>query len=263
MAAVRSLRNLARLFGIASTLARFDALFALETLGVAPGLVATARLLCPTARAARGLRPGQRLARALQALGPSFIKLGQMLATRSDLVGDEVAADLSELQDRLPPFPGKAAKQIVARELGRDIDALYRSFDEEPVAAASIAQVHFAVTADGREVAVKVLRPRIEQAFARDLDLFFWVAATVEQLQPALRRLKPMEVVKTFAATVRVEMDLRLEAAAGSELAENFAGDPDLVVPKVDWTRTAKRVLTLARVHGIRIVNPDITSTRT
>ena len=121
----------------------------------------------------RARRPGERLAAALQELGPSFIKLGQALSTRADLLGEQVAADLAQLQDHLPAFPGAAARRIIEAELGQPIDALFTSFDDTPVAAASIAQVHFAVTTDGREVAVKVLRPGIELAFERDLDLFF------------------------------------------------------------------------------------------
>jgi len=252
MGAIRGFRNLARLVGIARTLARNDALFALHTLGAAPRLAAAAGCLWRPKRAA-GLRPGQRLARALQELGPSFIKLGQMLATRSDFLGEEIAADLSELQDRLPPFPAADAKATVAAELGHPVEALFSRFEDAPVAAASIAQVHYAVTAEGREVAVKILRPGIEKAFARDLDLFFWTAEAIERRLPAMRRLRPTETVETFAATVRAEMDLRLEAAAASELAQNFADDPGFVVPKVDWNRTARRVLTLERVTGVRI----------
>jgi ubiquinone biosynthesis protein len=137
------------------------------------------------------------------------------------------------------------------------LDELYSEFEDEPVAAASIAQVHFAVTSDGKEVAVKVLRPDIEQAFARDLDLFYWLAEMIERTQPALRRLRPVEVVRTFSRIIEIEMDLRLEAAAASELAENFAGDDTFKVPEVDWRRTARRVLTLARIEGIPVDERD------
>ena len=167
-------------------------------------------------------RPGQRLALALQDLGPSFIKLGQSLATRSDLLGQELAADLSQLQDDLPPFDGAVARRMIETELGRPLDDLFASFDERPVAAASIAQVHFAVTTAGDEVAVKVLRPGIEGEMTRDLDFFAWIAAWVERLQPGFRRLRPIAVVETFAAWSRIEMDLRLEAAAASELAREL-----------------------------------------
>ena len=198
-------------------------------------------------------RPGQRLAAAFEELGPSFIKLGQLLSTRADLLGEEITADLTGLQDSLPPFPGAEAQALVEAEFARPLDGLFASFDEGAIAAASIAQVHFARTADGHEVAVKVLRPGIAAAFARDLDLFLWLAGLGERLQPALRRLKPVEVVQTLAEVVRFEMDLRLEAAAAAELAENFAGDPDFRVPRVDWPRTGRSVLTLERISGVRV----------
>ncbi len=196
-------------------------------------------------------RPGQRLARALQELGPSFIKLGQSLATRADLLGQELAADLSQLHDDLPPFEGAVARQLIERELGRPLDDLFASFEDRPVAAASIAQVHFGTTPAGEEVAIKVLRPGIERQMARDLDFFVWIATWVERLQPAYRRLKPVKVVETMARWTRLEMDLRLEAAAAAELADNFKDDPGFRVPRVDWQRTARRVLTLERVGGI------------
>ena len=245
-----SARNIYRLFGIARTLARHDALIPLETAAIAPGLVRAAKFL---ARKETAGRPGMRLAAALQELGPSFIKLGQALSTRSDFLGDEVAADLSELQDHLPPFSGEEARATIARELDADMDSLFQSFDDVPIAAASIAQVHFAVTSDGEEVAVKVLRPGIEQAFGRDFELFQWLASLAERTRPELRRLKPLEIIRTFEETVRMEMDLRLEAAAAGELAENFTGDTSFRVPLVDWSRTARRVMTLERVGGIPI----------
>ncbi len=137
------------------------------------------------------------------------------------------------------------------------LDTLFAQFEDEPVAAASIAQVHFAVTTEGDEVAVKVLRPKIEAAFARDLDLFYWIAGIVHRLRPDFRRLKPVEVVRTFAESVQLEMDFRMEAAAASELGENFAGDPTFRVPRVDWQRTGRRVLTLERIHGIPVDEHD------
>jgi len=242
------MRNVRRLLQIARLLARHDALFPLEYLDVAPSVVGFARWM--SRRDAEG-RPGQRLARALNEAGPSFIKLGQILATRSDLLGEELAADLSDLQDRLPPFPGAEAQAAVEAEFDDPLDVMFASFDPDPVAAASIAQVHFAVTSDGREVAVKVLRPEIEEAFARDLDLLHWGAELIERARPDLRRLKPREVVETLAATVELEMDLRFEAAAAAEMAENFEGDEDFRVPEVDWGRTGQRVMTTERIHGI------------
>ena len=249
IAFARSLRHLWRLAWIAFVLARHDALFPLERMGVVPGLTLVARLLRKPGQG----RPGQRLAAALQRLGPSFIKAGQTLSTRADLMGEEVAADLAGLRDRLPPFSGEIARATIAADLGQPVERLFAAFDEVPIAAASIAQVHFATTPEGHAVAVKVLRPGIEAAFARDLSLFAWLAGLAERALPASRRLKPREVIATFAETVRLEMDLRFEAAAASELAENFADDPGFRVPAVDWLRTGRRVLTTERVIGIPI----------
>ena len=256
---LRALRHIGRLTTVARTLARHGALapFAaqIEGAGLAPAILQVARLF--THRNASAVRPGEALAHALIDLGPVFIKLGQLLSTRSDILGEEVAGDLARLQDRLPPFPGDEARAIVAAELGQPVEALFESFDNEPVSAASIAQVHYAVTTEGEPVAVKVLRPGIEEAFARDVDLMVWVAEWIERSQPRLRRFKPLAVVRTFRAMVRVEIDLRLEAAAATELAENFAGDATYRVPKVDWRRTTRRVLTLERLTGIPMDDRD------
>lgn len=246
---IRILRNLTRLAVIARTLARHNA------------LPANTSLIAPTFDFFWGLaaaknvpgRDGERLARALAELGPSFIKLGQLLSTRSDLVGEEMAADLAELQDKLSPFPAAEARAIIAEELERPVEVAFASFEDKPVAAASIAQVHFAITNDGREVAVKVLRPGIEMAFERDIDLFYWLAAGAQRAAPKLKRLRLTEVVDTFARTSRLEMDLRMEAAAASELAGNFQDDSSFNVPAVDWDRTARRVLTLERIRGVKV----------
>jgi len=245
-----SVRNIYRLFRIARTLARHDALFPLEQLGVAKGLILPLRLL---ARRNRDGRAGERLSRAMEELGPSFIKLGQALSTRSDLIGEEVASDLSQLQDHLAPFPASYAKAAIEQELEVELEDLFKEFENQPLAAASIAQVHLAVTSEGKEVAVKVLRPGIETAFKKDIELFFWVAELIENTHPDLRRLKPVEVIRKFQETTLMEMDLRLEAAAAEEMENNFRGDPTFKVPSVDWRRTAQRVLTLERVHGVPI----------
>lgn len=272
---LRAVRNVLRLLGIARTLALHDALFPLDWLPATGGFILTARLLSgfQVKRSVRSLRPGERLAIALQELGPSFIKFGQMLSTRPDLAGEDIADDLSALQDDLPPFSSTEARRAIEAELDGTLDELFESFDDEPVAAASIAQVHFAVTkptaheiataseagtpAVGRDVAVKILRPGIEKAFERDLDLFRWVAGVVEKTQPRLRRLKPVAAIETFAEAVHWEMDLRMESAAAVELRENFADDPDYVVPAVDWLRTGRRVLTTERIDGIPIHDVD------
>ena len=248
---IASFRHLARLFTIFRTLARHDVLFLFKDAGVAPSVLLAASLFVVKSKNVE--RPGVRLAKAFQELGPTFIKLGQILSTRPDILGEEVTADLAELQDRLPPFPGAIAKDIVVRELDAPLESLFSSFDDVPVAAASIAQVHFAVSSDGQPVAVKVLRPGIEESFTRDLDLMRLVAREVERRRPEYRRLRPLEVVRTFEEAVRIEMDFRLEAAAADELAENFKGDATYRVPSIDWRRTARRVMTQARIDGIPI----------
>ena len=198
------------------------------------------------------MRWGQRISSCLIKLGPSFIKFGQTLATRSDLIGEEVANDLTLLQDRLTPFSFSVAKAIIENETGSSIEELFSSFDEEPIAAASIAQVHGAVTLDGHDVAVKVLRPDIEVSFANDLSLFTWIAVFLEHYFPWTTRLHPIKIVAVFSETVALEMDMRMEAAAASELAENFKNDPDFKVPLVFWATTTRRILTLERLNGCR-----------
>ncbi|MBL8700929.1 MAG: 2-polyprenylphenol 6-hydroxylase [Alphaproteobacteria bacterium] len=248
---IRTVRNLRRLWQIARTLARHDALSWIDELSPPPLVSVALRRLQP--RDAMPGRPGEKLAAALTALGPGFIKLGQALSTRADLVGEAVAADLSGLQDKLEPFPAAAARATIEGELGQPISELFAAFDDTPVAAASIAQVHFAETKEGRRVAVKVLRPGVERAFAEDIALFEWLARLAERVVPRSRRLKPIEVVKTLAASVAREMDLRLEAAAASETAGNFRDDPEFRVPAIEWGLTGRRVLTTERIEGIPI----------
>ena len=243
-------RHIVRLWRAARTLARHDALFFLAEAGRLPLPV---RLLQRTVRVRADGRPGERLAKALIALGPSFIKFGQSLAVRSDLIGDAVATDLSALQARMPAFSAESAIATVERELDGPLDAFFAEFERTPVAAASIAQVHLARTTEGDAVAVKVLRPNIEGEFERDLAFLDWIARTVELFVPAARRLRPVAVVEAFRGWVADELDLRMEAAAASELAGNFTDDTGFRVPRVDWARSARRVLTLERVDGIPI----------
>ncbi|MFM9939482.1 MAG: 2-polyprenylphenol 6-hydroxylase [Hyphomicrobiaceae bacterium] len=204
-----------------------------------------------------------RVATALAKLGPSYIKLGQFLATRADLIGPELATDLRHLQDRMPPFPMAEARRAVEEALGGKLEDHFVEFGP-PVAAASIAQVHKAVVIDKdgsrRTVAVKILRPGIERRFKNDLQSYYFAARLIERFHVPTRRLKPVAVVDTLARTTDLEMDLRLEAAAISELAENIKGDKDLPdgnfrVPAVDWRRTARRVLTIEWIDGIPIAD--------
>ena len=200
---------------------------------------------------------GRRLAQALTKLGPSYIKLGQFLATRDDIIGSENARDLSELQDRLPPFSMAEARNAVKDALGKPVEALFTRFGP-CVAAASIAQVHKATISDdgqNREVAVKILRPAIEARFQRDLDSYLFAARAIELMHAPSRRLQPVAIVDTLAQSMAIEMDLRMEAAAISEMAENTANDEGFRVPEVDWTRSAKRVLTLEWIDGIPIAD--------
>ncbi|NND22204.1 MAG: 2-polyprenylphenol 6-hydroxylase [Silicimonas sp.] len=189
--------------------------------------------------------------RALTALGPAYIKFGQILSTRPDVVGDELALQLRVLQDKLPPFPISVAKETVSRELGTPVEELFSDFSE-PVAAASIAQVHKAhLASTGAAVAVKVLRPRIEQAFRRDIDAFYFAARMIETLAPSARRLRPMDVIAHFEGVVMGELDLRLETAAAAEYAANAADDQGFRVPAVEWFMSSRRVMTLEWVEGI------------
>jgi len=189
------------------------------------------------------------LSTALTALGPSYVKLGQFLATRPDVVGPTLARDLEHLQDKMTPFGQAAAEAVIAHAMEKPVAQVFSSLGP-PVAAASIAQVHRAQTHDGRTVAVKVLRPGIEHRFKTDLDAFYFAARTAENHSAEARRLRLIEVVDTLARSVKVEMDLRLEAAALSEMAENIKDDADFRVPAVDWDLTSKDVLTLEWIDG-------------
>jgi len=202
-------------------------------------------------------RPGQRLARALIELGPIYIKLGQGFGTRPDILGQQVAEDLTDLQDKLPPFPGGEAVARIEADLETPLDQLFAQFRREPVAAASIAQVHKARTTDGRDVAVKVLRPGIELQIEQDLRFFAFMAWLGERLLPHSERLHPQEAVRLFAETTRRELDMRLEAAAADEFRENNREAPNFYVPAVDWQRTTKHVLTLEWVEGVASDEPD------
>ncbi|TCO73536.1 2-polyprenylphenol 6-hydroxylase [Rhodovulum euryhalinum] len=188
--------------------------------------------------------------RALTALGPAYIKFGQILSTRPDVVGDDMAVQLRVLQDKLPPFPIDVAKETVSHELGRSADDVFSEFSE-PIAAASIAQVHKArVRETGELVAVKVLRPHIERDFRKDVDAFYLAASTIEILAPFSRRLRPTDVIAHFDSVVTGELDLRIETAAAGEFAANTEGDAGFVVPRVIWPLSAKRVMTLGWCEG-------------
>jgi ubiquinone biosynthesis protein len=238
-------------------LAREGALALIDASVLPPGARLALRLvrLIERPRAASG---AARLSAALTRLGPSYVKFGQFLATRPDIVGVEAARDLENLQDRMAPFPQAQAVRLVEDALGHPVREVFAEFSL-PVAAASIAQVHQAVlrTPEGDKlVAVKVVRPGIRERFAKDLQAMRYAAHLAERL-PAARRLRPTEVVETLARSVAIEMDLRLEAAALSELAENTRDDPEFRVPDPDWNLTQRDVLTTEWVDGIPLHRLD------
>ncbi len=247
-----ALIQLVRLARVGFVLAREGA-FGLVDPAELPPLARTGLTLVRMVERPKAGDGAARLAAALTRLGPSYVKFGQFLATRPDVVGVRVARDLEGLQDRMPPFPRAEAVATIETSLGKPLDAVFVSLSE-PVAAASIAQVHRATvrTRDGERIlAVKVLRPGVRIRFRRDLRSMAFAARTLERLVPDMRRLKPVGIVETLARSVGMEMDLRLEAAALSEMAENTRDDGDFRVPSVDWERTARDVLVMEWIDGL------------
>ena len=245
-----SATHILRLLSWGRILARHGALRIIEEGFATPAPV---RRLCRIARFGTRQPAVPDYAGAFRAIGPAAIKLGQTLATRPDVVGDEAAHNLLSLQDRLPPVPFAAIRAEIESAFGRPITELYASIEEEPVGAASIAQVHRAVTPDGRTVAVKVLRPGIREKFARDIQTYEWAAAHLEALGGEADRLRPRMVIANFKRWTLRELDLRREAASASELAELMGGVPGYRIPAIDWDRTCGRVMTLDWIDGVKI----------
>ncbi len=245
------LRVIPRLLRVASVLLAWR----LDELVDATHLYRPLKLLRPLlARprpSAATLPRGARLRLALVELGPIFVKAGQVLSTRRDLIPADVADELSLLQDQVAPFPGAAARDIVERELHATIGHLYGQFDETPLASASIAQVHAATLHDGREVVVKVLRPGIEAQIARDVSLLRSLGELAQRWHPHADKMRPLDVVAEIEKMLDNELDLQREAASASLLKRNFADGTDLYVPAVHWPLTTQRVMTLERVHGV------------
>ena len=246
--------HLWRLLKWGRTLARHGALGGIERDPLTPPGV---RRLVRLARFGTRKPAEPDYAHALQAIGPAAIKLGQALATRPDLVGEKAAHNLLRLQDSLPPAPFPLIRRAVEQALDAPIEALFAEFDEVPVGAASIAQVHRAVTTEGRQVAVKVLRPGIEEEFARALETYEWAAARAEGLGGELERLRPRMVIGQFRQWTRRELDLNREAASASELKQNMVAEPGFYVPEIDWRRSARRVMTLEWLDGIKFSKRD------
>ncbi len=247
--------NLAHIYRLAKagrTLSRYDALLLPEQVADLPWLARFGLKLARFGSASPALDAQSRLTAALSALGPSYIKLGQFLATRPDLVGPKRAFELKALQDRLPPFGMDEARAIIRANLGADVETLFSEFGP-PVAAASIAQVHRAKTPDGRDMAVKILRPGIEKRFAADLASFFFAARLLERASAEGRRLRPAAAVAVLEHSMTLELDLRMEASAIAEMTANTKDDPGLRLPKVDWQLTSKQVLTTDWIEGTPI----------
>lgn len=190
---------------------------------------------------------------ALQELGPIFVKFGQALSTRRDLIPHEFANELAQLQDNVPPFSGKTARQIIETELGQPIESIFIEFDEEPFASASIAQVHAARFRSGKEVIVKVLRPRMREIIRRDLDLLYILAGLAQKYLPHGYRLRPYEVVEEFEKSLIDELDLTREAANCSQLRRNFQGSKELYIPEIFWEQTKEKILVQERIYGMPI----------
>jgi ubiquinone biosynthesis protein len=198
---------------------------------------------------------GERIRLALEDLGPVFVKFGQTLSTRRDLLADDIAIELAKLQDQVPPFPGQQAMAIVQKAYGQPLNTVFSEFREQPLASASIAQVHVARLLDGREVVVKVLRPGVERIIRRDVALLYIIANLAERYWKEGRRLRPREVVAEYEKTVFDELDLQREAANASQLRRNFNDSKILYIPEVHWQQTRRNVLVMERIHGIPIGN--------
>jgi len=211
------------------------------------------KVLGPLPASPLAIPRGQRLREALEALGPVFIKFGQLLSTRRDLLPDDIADELAKLQDQVPPFATDEAIVIIESELGRPLDTLFESFDSTPLAAASVAQVHAATLHGGEAVVVKILRPAIEEVVHEDLKLINFLAIWLGRLFKDGRRLRPREVVADYERTILGELDLRREAANASQLRRNFQGSKLVYVPQVIWSHTSRQVMVSERIHGVPV----------
>jgi ubiquinone biosynthesis protein len=198
---------------------------------------------------------GERIRRTLEDLGPIFVKFGQILSTRRDLLPDDIAVELAQLQDNVPPFPGEQARAIVEQSLGKPVTELFSHFEERPLASASIAQVHAATLLDGRDVVVKVVRPNIKKTIRRDLELMYAIADLAARYWPDGQRLRPREVVAEFDKTIIDELDLTREAASASLLRRNFEDSELLYVPEIHWPLVRRDVMVMERISGIPVSN--------
>ena len=247
-----SLRQFLRVWHIGVILKKYrlDKLFDATRL---PGPVRWMRVFIPSGKDMSGLPRGERLRLALQELGPVYVKFGQILSTRRDLLPTDIADELALLQDQVPPFPGEQAREIIEKALGEPVDTVFASFDTQPLASASIAQVHPATLHDGRKAVVKVVRPGIEKQLRKDIDLLKTIAKIAEKVLQGGARIQPLKVVSEFEGVVFDELDMQREAANASMLRRNFEGSRDLYVPEVYWKWCKQKVLVMERVSGLPV----------
>jgi ubiquinone biosynthesis protein len=247
-----ALADYARLARAGWTLARRDALIPREFAHLAPPPLKLFGALTRIGAKGKGKRPGERLAGAFERLGPAYVKLGQFMATRPDIIGFDMADDLGRLQDKMPPFSEREARREVEAAFGKSVDDLFTEFSA-PIAAASIAQAHRAKLKDDGAVAVKILRPSIERIAANEFRAFGRAARNIEAVSTVARRMEPVRFVETLKASAAIELDLRMEAGAASELAENLKDNPRIRIPAVHWPLTARRILTVEWIDGTPI----------
>ena len=254
---IHAIRQLVSLMRVSSTLARYG----LDDLLTATHLFRPMRWLrqiLPGKEAAKSEPRGARLRMALQELGPVFVKFGQIISTRRDLLPRDIADELSLLQDQVPPFDGEVAREIIEKELGKPVSELFADFEVEPLASASIAQVHAVTLTDGRSAVAKVVRPGIEKELRRDIDLLLAIASLAERYWENGTNVRPVEVVQEFETFVFDELDMQREGANASLLRKNFTNSPDLYVPEVYWPWTKQKVLVMERVSGLPIGDIDL-----
>ena len=247
-----SLRQFLRIWHIGVILKRYrlDNLFSAARL---PGPIRWVRVFIPSGKDISGLPRGERLRLALQELGPVYVKFGQILSTRRDLLPQDIADELALLQDQVPPFPGEQAREIIEKALGQPVGEIFATFDTNPLASASIAQVHPATLHDGREAVVKVVRPGISKQLRKDIDLLKSLARLAEKVMQGGARIQPLEVVREFETVVFDELDMQREAANASMLRRNFEGSHDLYIPEVYWQWCRRRVMVMERVSGLPV----------
>jgi len=253
---IRKLRQFSRVWHIGVTVKRYR-LDELLPSGGLPAPLSWLGAFVPTGKASSTQPRGERLRLALQDLGPVYVKFGQILSTRRDLLPGDIADELALLQDQVPPFPGEAARAIVEQSLGKPVTELFASFDTTPLASASIAQVHPATLPDGREAVVKVVRPGIRKQVEKDIELLKTVAGLAEKFWQGGARVQPLEVVREFESFVYDELNMQSEAANASMLRRNFEDSADLYIPQVFWPWCTKKVLVMERVSGLPIGDID------